>query len=178
MAEMVVVIALIIVLATVVLTNVVGEAGRASAGPVAQGIRAFESSINAFRSQVGRYPGSAAGLVRPITAADFDSCGNNMPGQVIDLWAGPYLNREVPAGGVAAGDATILPTFVRDPTDNSGTSFGTLTLRVIDVDQGIAEEVDAAFDGDDDLAAGAIRWVDATGSAPDTLKYVIPIRGC
>lgn len=168
--EVLVVLAVLVALAAVILPQMAGRARGGTTGALASGLTSLSDAVGAFRADVRRYPSSLVHLTTPPVVGAVDACGGSIPAQLLQQWQGPYLQRPFAASGLPAGTALILPTVTR-----SAGTVAELTLRAVHVDADRAAELDAAFDGDGDLAAGAIRWSPA---GDDTLRYVIPVRGC
>jgi prepilin-type N-terminal cleavage/methylation domain-containing protein len=176
LAEMILVMAIIAVAAAIVLAAVAGRARRGTTGALAGTFTAVSGAIQEFRGDVRHYPSQVDLLTTTPTGSDADACGNAFSTAARNRWAGPYLQRHVPAGGLPAGTATVLNDFQRSPTTGTPQQTATLFIIAIDVDADIAAALEEEFDGDGDDAAGAIRYI--TGSTTDTVKFAIPIRGC
>lgn len=177
LAEMIIVLGIIVVLAAVILTQVAPQARRGGTAALAQNLNAVSTAITSFRGDVRRYPSTLAQLTRPLASGDVDVCGGNMPAVVRNRWHGPYLQRTVPAAGLPSGDATILNGLVRDPASGSFDSVATLYIIAVNVDRDAATDLEARFDGNADFSGGTVRWVSG-GAAGDTLRFAVPIRGC
>ena len=170
MLEVLVVLAVLIALAAVILPQVAGRARGATTGSLASTLTTLNEAVATFRTDVRRYPSTLVHLTTPPPAGALDACGAAIPGGLLANWRGPYLQRPVPASGLPAGDALVTPGLRR-----SGGTVAELTIRAAHVDGDLAADLDAAFDGDGDLSAGSIRW---SAAGEDTLRFVVPVRGC
>lgn len=110
----------------------------------------------------------------------------------VALWRGPYVSRQILAGGVSVGDATIQ-TGIRRQT--VGTAFF-LLIDATGVETSIANDLESQLDGGTaDATGGTIRFTTAaiaaqvapanpTAAIPAApagtvnLSYSIPVRGC
>ncbi|HKJ91543.1 MAG TPA: type II secretion system protein [Longimicrobiales bacterium] len=177
LAEMVIALAVIAMLAAIILVQVANQARRGSTAALAQSLSGVSSAVLSFRGDVRHYPATLTELTRPLVLGDVDACGGTLATAVRNRWAGPYLQRAVPATGVPAGDATILNGLVRSPATANPGDAGTLYIIAANVDRQTATELEAQFDGNADFTGGSIRWVSG-GAAGDTLKYAVPVTGC
>lgn len=170
LVEMLAVISIILILAAVVIPQVAREARQATGPAVLSSTATIADAIAQFKADTRRYPGTLRALVDP-SGSPVDICGAVIPAGLISRWSGPYLQRQVPAGGLVAGDAVIQTTLSR--ADPPATAVSSLVITAMSVDAGIADRIERELDGDADLAGGTIRW-----TAPGTLTYHVPIRGC
>lgn len=176
LAEILIVMAIIAVVAAIILTALSGRVRSGTTTALAQDFTAMSSAIQQFRGEVRRYPGQLEILAVAPTTGDLDICGAALSPAAQNRWAGPYLQRPIPAAGLPAGDATILNDLQRSPATAAPQDLGTLFIVAIDVDPAIAADLEEEFDGDGNNAAGSIRYL--SGTTTDTVKFAIPIRGC
>lgn len=143
-----------------------------------QTVQGISEAVTAYRGTVGRYPGNVIDLVsEPETGTDL--CGRPMPPHLLAEWRGPYLVRRIEERGIPVGESVVQRTLRREPATLVDGSLGTLLIDVLEVRTEVARRVDDAFDADDDLSAGSIRWVATPGNASvGTLTFAMPIRGC
>lgn len=174
--EMVVVLAVVAAVAAVLAPEVIGRLGKSRTAVLASDLRALSRAALEFRGDVGRYPKRISYLGAPIRSGSRDSCNGLIPDSA--TWRGPYLAQTVTPGGLVRGTAVIQDTVQRAPATPAGNAYGTWLLVVTGVEQEVADELEAAFDGPPaNPADGVIRYT-AAGSGAGTLHYAMPIRGC
>lgn len=83
--ELLVVITILALLATIVGVNVIGKVDTGKQNTAKAQIQDFETALDMFRLDVGRYPTSQEGLTA-LMEKPSDAEG----------WAGPYLKKEIP----------------------------------------------------------------------------------
>lgn len=174
--EMTIVMAIMALLAVVLAPEIISRLSRGEAAAISSSVNAVSDGIESFRSDVLRYPKTLAELTQQPTASSVDSCNRPIPAAHINTWSGPYLTREVPAGGIVAGGGVIRTAIRRDPETYS--SVATLFIDVDGVDRAVAEQLEASYDGNADFTSGAIRWNADSGPDRGRLSYGVPIRGC
>lgn len=174
--EVLVVVVIATIIAVVLVPQVLSRLNTGGAAALAQNLSGIAKSLQEYRADVGRYPSRLAYLAAPPPSGATDTCGRTLPPQNIAGWNGPYLDREVGSSGIVTGSATINNDIVRVPQTYSQT--GTLFLQATDVDRAVVDELEAAFDGDEDFATGVIRWAEVGGQGVGVLTYAIPIRAC
>lgn len=172
--EILVVLVVLLALAAIVLPQVAGRVRGATPTAVLSTLSTASDAIGQFKADVRRYPGRLEWLATDA-GAPTDICGNAIPAGLLDRWGGPYIQRQVPATGIPAGDATVLNVLER--ADPASTTVSSLILKAVEVTLEDAETIDRQVDGVVDLSAGTVRWIDIAGSA-DTLYYHYPIRDC
>lgn len=170
LVEMLAVIGIILVLAAVIIPQVAREARQATGPAVLSSTATIADAIAQFKADTRRYPGTLRALVDP-SGSPVDICGAVIPAGLMGRWSGPYLQRQVPTTGLVAGDAVIENILTR--ADPQTTAVSRLIITVEGVDPGIADRIERDLDGDDDPTGGTIHW-----TAPGTLTYHVPIRGC
>jgi type II secretory pathway pseudopilin PulG len=170
--EILVVLAVTITLLALIVPQVVDEVRNAGTSAVANALTTVANGAGSFKADVRRYPGQIRFLTDTTSATPTDICGNTIPAVLRGRWAGPYLQSQVSASGIVAGDATLLDALGRDPASGDPAS---LVIIAVGVDQRSATDLEEQFDGDANFSAGTIRW---TGAGVDTLKYYMPISGC
>ncbi len=168
--EMLAVIAIVLLLAAVIVPQVVQEVRHSTGPALLSSTATLADAVAQFKADTRRYPGTLGALVSPA-GSPTDICGSTIPPGLIGRWSGPYLQRQVPASGLTAGDARIQNTLTR--ADPQSTAISNLIITATGVDSIVAIRIDRDLDGDGDLAGGTIRW-----TSPSTLRYYVPIRGC
>jgi prepilin-type N-terminal cleavage/methylation domain-containing protein len=135
-------------------------------------LKEITDALAAFYADVGRWPGAMTQLVSPIAGGDQDICGNTYGGRRT-RWAGPYLQKVLPAGGLPVGVGTALDTFEH----GVGPTIDYLRIVVTDVAGSDALALDHSIDGSDGAASGTVQWAGVT-SGVVTLYWTVPITRC
>ena len=93
-----------------------------SAFLVAQ-VRAMQTSLDnvlaaldAYHTNVGKYPQTLEQLTTPLDQTDFDICGSSTALTIAAKWRGPYLPISLTTRGLQIADYLANNTLVRTPT--------------------------------------------------------------
>lgn len=172
LAEMLVGLAIIAILAAVLYPSVAGQIRAGQSTAYANQMDNLRQAIANYRQNVQRYPGALSELTTAPTAADVDACGTVL-GANSAFWRGPYINQAI-SGNLPLGEAIVLNVLTRIPAAGVNAP-GLLQITVAGVNQTNATDLEAQFDGNANFASGTIQW---TAAGIDTLKFLIPIRGC
>ena len=169
--------AVVVMLGAVVITQVVPRMTQGQAAILARTLGSITDALHAYRGDLGRYPYKLSYLSAPPTGTVRDACNQTVSD--VSQWKGPYVDRTFPATGLTVARALVRDTIVRSPATIpvSGVKFATVSVQVRNVDQGVATEIENAFDGNANFTNGAIRWT-AGAAGQGTLELVVPIRGC
>jgi prepilin-type N-terminal cleavage/methylation domain-containing protein len=177
LVEILIVLVIVAAFAAVIYPSVATQLRRGQATALGNQLGNLRDAIANYRQNVGRYPNVLTLLTTQPVNGDDDSCGANLPtagAAGITQWRGPYLTQNV-SGNFPVGDATMQNAIVRVPATTATTQVGVLQIQAINVDATVAADLEQQFDGNNNLAAGTIRWIAASGG---TLTFEIPIRGC
>jgi general secretion pathway protein G len=161
-------------MAGVVMPQVVSRLRQGDSAALAQNLSALTAASYAFRTDLGKYPRQLSDL-GTAPAATQNSCQANLAN--VTRWKGPYLARPIPVTGLVTGRYVISNVIVRAPVNTTATMNGVLYFEVPDVDREVADDLEAAFDGNADFGAGMITWT-ASGGGMGKLSYAMPVRGC
>lgn len=174
MVEVIVALLIMAALAAVIMPGVVRSMDRARVERGFEQLEGMAAGIIAFENDVNRYPSTLTMLASAPVAGDDNSCGVDLNNGQRSAWAGPYLDRLVPAPGVPVGIGTALPALVRI---SLGGQSANLLVVVNDVSEADALALDEMVDGDG-AGAGTVQWgaIEADGFV--TLTWVTPIHGC
>lgn len=178
LTDTLVAIALAGIVAGVVLSRMTTPQEGADVAALSQNLSTIGSALQGYRGDVGRYPARVSHLATPPPPDATDLCGRSVPDHQRDAWRGPYLNRTLTGGGLDTGAGIVADELERDPRTHAASSFGLLLVRVNGVDGPVAERLDEAFDGDEDLDGGTVRWQAGRDGQVGTLFYALPVRGC
>lgn len=188
LAEMLVTVSIIAVLAAVVVPSVAGSLFKGDAGRVVSDLTNVRGAIEQFLSDVRRYPGRTGDLTALITVTGTDinsttpavvatnTYGVTYTQAVINRWRGPYINNVPSATGFGG---TIGSAFMRVDCANGASSStpatttisGTPCLAVVvtGITPTEARRVDFAMD-DSVSNTGLVRW---KISGTDSLFYLV-----
>lgn len=175
--ELIVVLAILAVLAAVIAPNVLDAIFQSQSAALARSFDSLSDAITEFRADIGRYPSKLSYLSSQPSGNVDDTCGRDLNADWSTDWNGPYVQTNITSSGITVGSATIQNDLRRDPATLGAGTVADLLVDVEDVDESTAEELDDSFDGDDNLSAGSVRWVDGGGDR-GTLTFAIRIRGC
>ena len=171
--EILVAMAILVILGALLVPAIIGTVDRARVEGAEDSLDAIADGITLFADQVNEYPASLTQLVVPITGADTDICGATYTGGEQNRWAGPYLDRALPATGVPVGVGTADNAFgvLADPS-----RIDYLQVVIREVLPEDASALDQRIDGGDGASAGALRWT--AGADLVTAYYLIPFPDC
>jgi prepilin-type N-terminal cleavage/methylation domain-containing protein len=177
LAEMLVTVSVIAVLAAVVVPSISGSLFKGDAGRVTNDLLNVRGGIEQFLADVRKYPGKAADLSTLITTGGSDL---NLGGSaatytqaVVNRWRGPYLNSVVGQtgfGGTIGNDLQKVDCTANTagtPTP-SVTANACLAIVVTGISPAEARRVDYAMD-DSVSTTGLIRF---KASGVDSLWFL------
>ncbi len=121
LAEILVSLAILSVLAAVLLPALNNQLSKGDAGRVASDLAAVQTASQAFLSDVHRYPGDISDLI--AAPAGNDVLGQAYPAALTPKWKGPYLGKTV-VGVTALGTISDALT----PTLSGGVNYLTVTI--------------------------------------------------
>src|SRR3954466_9172283 len=115
LAEVLVTIAIIAVLAAVVVPSIGSQLKTGDESRVQQDLSNIRSGVEQFLADVRRYPSSATHLNTAITISAKDISVTNYPASQVARWRGPYLVKDPTAASGGTGfdlsiDATLSST--------------------------------------------------------------------
>lgn len=172
--EVLVGLAIVVTMATVVTPNVVGMLDRARVDRAIVSLESLNDAVSRFDEDVNRPPASLTQLVEPISSDQTSGCGKSYPPGLAEKWAGPYLNRIIPADGlpIAVGMVSVPIESVDDGSQSS------LRFQVVNVAHEDALELQRRVDGDENPMVGAIRFTEIDEEGLVVLYYHLPLGGC
>lgn len=180
LAEILIALALIALLAAVLLPTVAGQILKGDAGRVMQDMDAVRGGIEQFLADVHRYPGKYSDLSKQVTALDVDHVDINGAQYTAGLaakWSGPYVTKDTMSAGIATGfGGTIHNVFVKRPNTN-GVDY--VTVRIFGITEPDFLRIDEQIDGPSATTTlaketGLFRF---TAGTVDTVKYLaVPIQ--
>lgn len=175
LAEVLVALAIIAMLAAVLIPAVAGQITKSDATRAIQDLTAIRTGVEQFVADVHRYPGKVSHLANPITVAQRDVNINLYPAGLVSRWKGPYLGRDSLTGGYQTGFGAVMRDSLVQLTFQPTVNYATVIIT------GITEtdfnRMDAEIDGTVGAITGLLRWVTGAGSGVDTVKFLlIPIQ--
>lgn len=177
LAEILVALALIALLAAVLLPTVAGQILKGDTGRVVQDIEAVRAGAEQFLVDIRRYPGRYSDLSRAITTANTDVLGVAYSAGHVAKWKGPYITKDTINASVETGYGGRITNAFMSVTNTNAVPYLTIVATGIaasDFDR-IDEQVDGASVSPAGRTTGRLRWVSAGGV--DSLKYLaIPIQ--
>lgn len=138
LAEVLVTIAIIAIMAAVLLPAVNSQLSKGDTSRIASDLTNLQSGIQAFVSDIRRYPSTTTQLLNALTGSDIN--GDTYPSSTISAWKGPYVSRDVLAN--TGGRASISSTFAT--ISQSSTNFLSFSISPITTKQ--FEALEAVFD--------------------------------
>ena len=174
MVEVIVALLIMAALAAVIMPGVVRSMDRARVERSFEQLEGIAAAVIDFENDVNRYPSTLTMLATAPVAGDDNSCGADLSNGQRGNWAGPYIDRLVPAPGIPVGIGTAATGLVRIPL--SGQS-ALLLIVVNDVSEADALALDQMVDGDG-AGAGTVLWGPIEADGFVTLAWAIPINGC
>lgn len=174
LAEILVALALMALLAAVLLPTVAGQVLKGDTGRVVQDLEAVRSGAEQFLTDTRRYPGQYTHLSRAITTANTDVLGNAYTNGQVSKWKGPYVTKDTLNATVETGfGARINNNFARFTHTNAVQylTFVVTGITATDFDR-VDEQIDGASVSPAGRTTGLMRW-----NAPDSLKFfAMPIQ--
>lgn len=175
LAEILIALALIAVLAAVLLPTVAGQILKGDAGRVAQDLDAVRTGVEQFLADVHRYPGRYSNLSTQITNVQTDINGNTYTPGLVNKWSGPYVTKDTLNAVIPTGfGGTITNSFMSVANTNA---VNYLTIVITGIAGPDFDRLDEQIDGTTAAprTTGLLRWVSAGGV--DSTKFLaVPIQ--
>jgi prepilin-type N-terminal cleavage/methylation domain-containing protein len=177
LAEILVALALMALLAAVLLPTVAGQVLKGDTGRVVQDLDAVRAGAEQFLTDTRRYPGKYSDLSKAITITDTDVLGVAYTAGIVNKWNGPYITKDTLNASVETGfSGRITNTFTRFTHTNAAQylTFVVTGISAADFDR-IDEQMDGFSVSPAGQTTGLLRW--STGGGVDSLKYyAMPIQ--
>jgi general secretion pathway protein G len=171
LAEILVALALIALLAAVLLPTVAGQILKGDAGRVMQDLDAVRSGADQFLADVHRYPGRYSHLSTALKSTSTDINGNTITAGLRNKWGGPYVTKDTAAGVVMTGfGGTIMDSFKIEQNSNLVNYVTVIITGISAVD---FDKIDVQVDGTTSpggRTTGLVRFVTAGGI--DSTKFL------
>lgn len=173
----VMVVAIIATLGAVLVLNLRGIEEDRRLRETAADLVIIDGALTGVAQAASRYPLQLSHLATPPTTADQNSCGLAWQDGWTSNWQskspfGPfYRKRIMPIGtGFQLGIGHAMDTMVRVPATTTGA--GTLRIRIPDVSENDAIELDVIIDAGDGRTAGKVQWTVPASGRVDTLNFI------
>ena len=166
LAEVLVTLAIIAILAAVLLPALNNQISKGESGRVVQDLGAVQTAVNGFVSDVRRYPRTPAQLTTKPLTTDLDINGAAY-NTLATKWKGPYLSKVASSTGMGG---SISPSFVS--LADGGSNY--LTVVLTGIPTADFNSLDEILDeGNTGLTTGSLRQVPAS----TTINYLaVPIQ--
>jgi prepilin-type N-terminal cleavage/methylation domain-containing protein len=180
LAEILVALALIALLAAVLLPTVAGQILKGDVARVQQDLDAVRAGIDQFLADVHRYPGKYSDLSTKITtdATKYtDINGAAYPQGLVNKWSGPYVTKDTQVAVIETGFGGSIQNGFGKSLNTNGINY--VTVRILGIAPADYDKLDQAVDGTSTACPacrnnGLLRLVSA---AADTTKFLaIPIQ--
>lgn len=175
LAEILVALALMALLAAVLLPTVAGQVLKGDAGRVVQDLEAVRAGSERFLTDLRRYPGRYSDLSTAIATTHTDIHGNAYTNAQVTKWAGPYVTKDTLDAGVETGFGGRINNEFTRVTNTNAVPY--LTIVITGITGPDADRIDEQIDGSSasPRTTGLLRWVSSGGV--DSLKYLaMPIQ--
>ena len=176
LAEVLVALALIALMAAVLLPTVAGQILKGDAGRVQQDLEGVRSGIDQFLADVHRYPGKYSDLSKLIvasSAAHVDINGAQYTAGLVSKWVGPYVAKDTTNASILTGyGGSIQNVFMKVANTNA---VNYVTIVVTGISGPDFDRIDLQVDGVVGRTAGLLRWV-STGGIDSTKYLATPIQ--
>lgn len=169
LAEILVMLAIMAILVAVLVPTVTNQIRKGDINAVSGDLTNLRGGIEAFMSDVRRYPDAMDQLVNSANV-DNDINTNPIPAGLSNRWAGPYIDKIDVGSGVPTGfGGTITNQF--EIQDAEGNDY--LVIEVTGVDESDFADIDEVIDGSANSSTGRLRW---EAAASGTIRYLaLPI---
>ena len=177
LAEILVALALMAVLAAVLLPTVAGQILKGDAGKTVSDLQAVRSGSEQFLADIHRYPGKYSDLTKAITTAvatHKDILGNAYTATMVTKWKGPYVTADTQNAVFPTGFGGVINNVFMQVTNTNAVPY--LTVVITGISGPDFDKIDEQIDGAPaNRTAGLLRWVSAGGI--DSTKFLaIPIQ--
>jgi prepilin-type N-terminal cleavage/methylation domain-containing protein len=177
LAELLVGLAIIALLAAVLIPAVAGQIGKSDATRTINDLTSMRTGVEQFLADVKRYPGKLSHMTNQITNAQRDANLVLYPNNLVTRWKGPYLGRDTTSGqtGFVMGFGAVAMDSLVQLTYQAGVNY--VTVRVSGITNADFQRMDIDIDGAVSATTGLLRWVTGGATGVDTMKYLLlPIQ--
>ena len=171
LAEILVALALVALLAAVLLPTVAGQILKGDAARVQQDLEAVRAGVDQFLADVRRYPGKYSDLSKLIVASSalhVDINGDQYKDAQVGKWSGPYVVKDTVTATVPSGYGGLIQNVFMKVGNTNAVDY--LTIVITGITGPDFDRIDLQVDGVVDRTGGLLRWVSAGGT--DSTKYL------
>jgi len=173
LAEILVALALMAVLAAVLMPTVAGQIMKGDAGRVMQDLQAVRGGQEQFLADIRRYPGRYSDLSKVIAIANTDALGSVYTAGHVSRWKGPYVTKDTVNAQVETGfGGAIRSPFM---LVNNTNAIPYLTVVITGISGPDFDKIDEQMDGVINRTSGLLRW-NSTGGIDSTKFLALPIQ--
>ena len=177
LAEILIALALMAILAAVLLPTVAGQLLKGDASKVTQDLQAVRSGSEQFLADIHRYPGKYSDLTKVITttvATHKDILGNAYTASMVGKWKGPYVTADTINAVFQTGFGGVITNVFMQVTNTNAIPY--LTVVITGISGPDFDKIDEIVDGTPpSRTTGLLRWV-TTGGIDSTKFLAIPIQ--
>lgn len=168
LAEILVSLTLLALLAAVLIPVVAGQVLKGDASRVMEDLGAVRLGADQFLADVHRYPGKYSDMSKVITTANTDINAVTYTAGLVAKWAGPYVAKDTVNASVPTGfGGSISNVFMKVANTNA---INYVTIVVTGIAGADFDRIDLQFDGVVNRTGGLLRWVSAGGI--DSTKFL------
>ncbi len=169
LAEILVVLAIVAVLAAVLVPAVLGQLRKGDVSRIATDLDAARVGIETFVADVHRYPSQLAHLTTAITSGGTDINGDTYPPGLAARWKGPYLNKVLDGDTLITGFSGALQNTLLKELNTNSVYY--VTVQVSGIAAADFDDIDEIVDGTANSSTGQLRY------ATSLIKYLaVPIN--
>jgi prepilin-type N-terminal cleavage/methylation domain-containing protein len=173
LAEVLVTLALMALLAAVLLPTVAGQILKGDAGRVVSDLQAVRGGQEQFLADIHRYPGKYSDLSKVIAVTNTDILGNAYNAGMVSKWKGPYVTKDTVNASVPTGFGGAITNVFMQVTNTNAVPY--LTVVITGINGPDFDKIDEQIDGVVNRTGGLLRWVSAGGV--DSTKFLaMPIQ--
>src|SRR5437762_7164045 len=157
LAEILVALALMALLAAVLLPTVAGQILKGDAGRTVQDLSAVQSGAQQFLADVHRYPGKYSDLSKIITTANTDILSATYNAGLVAKWKGPYVTKDTVNSVVESGFGGNMTNVFGKFTNTNAIQY--LTVVIVGISGPDFDKIDEQVDGAPaNRTSGLMRW--------------------
>jgi len=173
LAEVLVTLALMAVLAAVLLPTVAGQIMKGDAGRVVGDLQAVRSGMEQFLADVKRYPGRYCDLSKVIATTNTDALGSAYNANHVAKWKGPYITKDTTNASVGTGFGGTISNPFALVTNTNAVQYVTVVMTGISGPD--FDKIDEQMDGVVGRTTGLLRW-NTSGGIDSTKFLAIPVQ--
>ncbi len=173
LAEVLVTLAIIAVMAAVLLPSLNSQLSKGDAGRMAQDLTNIQTGAQAFLADVHRYPSSMTQLTTALSGTPTDLLGSTIPSALMAKWKGPYVAKDV----VSATSVGTLSTAFTKVTNTPGNAVDYLAISITGIATAdwvrLEDILDEGYSSSTASTTGLVRF-----SVPSTTVtyFALPIQ--